>query len=173
MKAILVALLCCAPALAQAHYGHYGKYLLPDPVLTPGKVNTAVIADPSGDKYYDNGVEVNICAKDFSTKPFRHTTEKTKKTVCAEYGAQGCPNDKTMEVDHLIPLEIGGEDSILNLWIQPAPDFHEKDHEVEDKLKPMVCKKLMTLKQAQACIVNDWVVCEGTIKTLEEKHGRK
>lgn len=165
---LLAWLLVCPFAGAQtAHYGHDGKYLLPDKKLTPGAVNPEIIADPSGDKRLMDGVEVNICAKDFRTGPFRNTTESMKEEVCREYAAKDCPDPKKGEVDHLVPLELGGEDALDNLWWQDAPQYHFKDWQVEDKLKPLVCHGKMTLKQAQTCIRDNWVECARKIGTLK------
>lgn len=150
-----------------AHYGHEGKYLLPDKTVTPGAVNPEIIADRSRDKRLVDGVEVNICAKDFRTGPFRHTTQSMKEEVCREYAAKDCPDPSKGEVDHVIPLEIGGEDALQNLWWQRSPEYHFKDHALEDKLPKLICSGKMTLKQAQTCIRDNWVECVKRIGTLK------
>ncbi len=142
---------------------------LPDPACTPGAVDPEVVADPSGDHRVVDGVEMNICAKGFTTRPFRRTTEAMKHTVCAEYGAADCPDPKKGEVDHLVPLELGGRDALANLWWQPAPAYHVKDRQVEDKLKPLVCAGRLTLRQAQDCVRGDWVACAAKVKVMEAK----
>lgn len=156
------------PVIVQhCFYSHEKGNLLPDPGCTPGAINPEIVADPSGDHRLVNGVEVNICAKGFNTKPFRKTTESMKRKVCAEYGSKDCPDPKKGEIDHLVPLELGGEDAVTNLWWQPAPEYHVKDWQVEDKLKPLVCHRKMTLKQAQDCIRTDWVTCAKRIAALK------
>jgi hypothetical protein len=63
------------------------------------------------------------------------------------------------QVDHFIPLELGGDNTIENLWAEPAspkPGFHEKDH-VEDYLHKQVCSSAMTLDEAQKAITTDWL----------------
>jgi hypothetical protein len=166
----LVMLFFACGLFAQDHatYRHQGAHLLPDPVATPGAVNPDVVADPDGGRRLLDGVEMNICAKDFSTKPFRKTTEKMKRDVCDEYGAagKGCPDPKWGEIDHLVPLELGGMDVEANLWWQPAPDYHVKDHGVEDRLKPLVCRGKLTLVQAQDCVRKDWVVCAARVAVM-------
>jgi hypothetical protein len=69
------------------------------------------------------------------------------------------------EVDHLISLELGGSnDRDRNLWSQPYSGLYGariKDV-VEKVLNLHVCGKrqpVITLKQAQDCIVADWVAC--------------
>jgi len=69
-----------------------------------------------------------------------------------------------MELDHLLPLELGGADEIHNLWPELAhypdgsPGFHVKD-QLENELKRKVCEGEMELTKAQACIMADWIDC--------------
>jgi quercetin dioxygenase-like cupin family protein len=60
--------------------------------------------------------------------------------VYAEYGiAERSLGD--YEVDHLVPLELGGSNDVANLWPEaaaPPPGFHEKDL-VENSLHDRVC----------------------------------
>ena len=117
---------------------------LPNPKLTPG-VARQVTQD-------------ELCTT--STKLVRHTTSDTKKQVYAEYGlkpnrssnctgvAQSC-----YEVDHLIPLEMGGADEKNNLWPQlydGVNNAHDKD-KLENFLHKQICANKITMKQAQAC----------------------
>jgi 5-methylcytosine-specific restriction endonuclease McrA len=118
----------------------------PDPALSPGMYRTT------------NATE--ICASTFRTKLYRHTTQATKNQVYREYGVQ--PNKGRCkggcEVDHIIPLELGGLDDIRNLWPQPSqpkPGFHEKD-KLENYLRKQVCAGKMKLDGAQAWIRTDW-----------------
>ena len=62
------------------------------------------------------------------------------------------------EIDHLISLEIGGADTVKNLWPQPYyqhPGAHEKDI-LENWLHKQVCSGKMDLTEAQAKIRTDW-----------------
>lgn len=130
-----------------AHYQFHGKVYLPDDSVTPGVIRTS---DQSA-----------ICDKDFRTAPFRKTTQSMKDHVYTAYGVErnkgvcagGC------EVDHRVPLELGGLDDIRNLWPEPSrpvPGFHQKDI-LENYLKHSVCiDQTMTLKQAQAALMGDW-----------------
>lgn len=114
-----------------------------------------------------DGFEANICAKGFSTDPYKRTAEAMKRQVCNEYGAKDCPDPSKGEIDHLIPLQIGGEDAINNLWWQPEPDHHVKE-QVEEKLKPLVCSGRISLKFAQQCIQHNWVNCMWAVESLEK-----
>jgi len=75
-----------------------------------------------------------------------------------DLGLTGNPRD--YEEDHLISLELGGHPSDpKNLWPQAwNGDWgaHKKDV-IETKLKTLVCKGTITLKEAQDAISTDWV----------------
>jgi hypothetical protein len=147
------AALLCVSGQASAQQAKYERseanaaVYLPDDRVTPGAVRTSDASE--------------ICAKSFRTAPFRKTTAKMKKTAYALYGVKpnagickgGC------EVDHRLPLELGGDDVQANLWPQPSrpvPGFHQKDI-LENYLKHAVCiDKTLTLKQAQAQLLGDW-----------------
>ena len=141
MRFILIFLLATS-LQAQEHR------LLPDPILTPGRARTTTAEE--------------ICSKSFRTKKYRKTDKYVKKYVCMEYGVLDCPHQGKEELDHLIPLELGGEDSDLNLWVQMSPEFHWKD-KLENLLKKLVCMQPTIelqnadLKQAQGEISTDWV----------------
>lgn len=135
------------------------KGRLPDLTLTQGSAR----ADASVDQ---------ICSE--STINYRHTSLALKKQVCKEYGYKPgtCPADGKMEVDHLIPLELGGADVRENLWIQTAPDYHMKD-KLENELHRRVCAHDMTLTFARKCIHDNWVSCYHTVMPAEKPAAKK
>ena len=84
---------------------HYdpARAVLPDPKLTPGDTFPGATAD-------------DVCSPGWA-REHRQVTEGMRNKVYAEYGRSeglGC-----CEVDHLIPLELGGSNDIKNLWAQP------------------------------------------------------
>src|SRR6202047_21312 len=84
-----------------------------------------------------------------------------KREVYREYGITSHgPGD--YEVDHLISLELGGSNSIKNLWPQSYVtkpwNAHVKDA-LENRLHAMVCAGKMSLKDAQMQISGDWIAC--------------
>jgi hypothetical protein len=128
---------------------------LPDPKLTPGDTIPNVTAD-------------DVCTPGWAHE-HRHVTEGEKGQVYAEYhGSQQtcvCPGGGSetncCEVDHLIPLELGGSNDVKNLWPQPQdprPGWPEKDS-LENDLHERVCKGEMSLADAQKCIASNWVKC--------------
>ncbi|MDE2001853.1 MAG: HNH endonuclease [Patescibacteria group bacterium] len=118
---------------------------LPDHACTPG----AVFADATAAK---------ICTPGYS-KSVRSVTQKVHEQVFAEYGF-GYPQPYgSFEVDHLIPLELGGSNDVANLFPEaadPAPGFHEKDL-VENYLHEEVCAGRVELSVAQDRISHDWL----------------
>lgn len=63
------------------------------------------------------------------------------------------------EVDHLIPLELGGSNRISNLWPERLDgewNAHEKD-ELEGRLHRLVCAGKVDLETAQRAIATDWI----------------
>jgi hypothetical protein len=93
------------------------------------------------------------------TRARRYVGASVHKLAFAEYGYRFPQARGAFEVDHLIPLELGGDNTIANLWAEPAspkPGFHEKDH-VENYLHKQVCSGAMTLEEAQKAIATDWL----------------
>lgn len=74
--------------------------ILPDPKLTPGDT-------------FEVGA-FDICEAGYAKK-VRNVPQAEKEAVYREYGITLHP-PHAFEVDHLIPLELGGSNSIKNLW---------------------------------------------------------
>lgn len=117
---------------------------LPDPTCTPGNTFANVTADQVCTPGYSRGV--------------RNVPQSEKDQVYANYDiASHSPGQ--YEVDHFIPLELGGSNDISNLWPEPAapqPGFHQKDR-VENYLHGQVCSGAMTLSNAQSEISTNWL----------------
>ncbi len=117
--------------------------ILPDAKLTPGAVLTT-----------DEGT---ICQPGYS-RSVRHTSGALKHQVYVEYGIDR--NTGHYEIDHLIPLGIGGADSRENLWPE-SRDTQPWNAGVKDKLENYlhveVCAGHIAVKDAQKAIAADWV----------------
>jgi hypothetical protein len=113
--------------------------------------------------------ETQICAADYEStvKPMAGWQ---RSEALSRYGKR--VNDEAIEVDHLIPLSIGGTNDPDNLW--PIPDNKEygvaAKRELDSKLRQMVCDKTLPLKTAQDAVRKDWVKAydeyvKGTVST--------
>ena len=100
--------------------------------------------------------DAQVCAADFeaSAKPI---AKWQRDQALERYGKR--PEDFTGELDHLIPISLGGTNDPDNLW--PIPSNKEMGPEqkkaLDLKLHEMVCAKTITLKAARDAIKKDWV----------------
>ena len=117
---------------------------LPDRHCTPGARFSRVTAD-------------DVCTPGYSGR-VRNVSEKTKRLVYRRYGILRHHRGQ-YEVDHLIPLELGGSNAIKNLFPEaanPRPGFHQKDR-LENRLHSKVCAGTLTLREAQRQFVLNWL----------------
>ncbi len=118
---------------------------LPDHSLTPGEVFPGVTA-------------LQVCVSGYAGR-VRNVLLAQYGEVYASYGVPYPQPSGTYELDHLVPLELGGDNSNRNLWpepAQPAPGFHQKD-QLENYLHEAVCGGRLALADAQAGIASDWI----------------
>jgi hypothetical protein len=117
--------------------------ILPDPKLTPGAVLTT-----------DTG---RVCEKGYS-RTVRHTSGKLKARIYREYGID--KHAGHYEIDHLIPLSLGGADTAENLWPQ-SYDTEPWNAGVKDRLElklyELVCLDGFDIREAQQAIAEDWI----------------
>ena len=129
-------------------YRDHGQ--LPDPRCTPGSIDPAVTqAD----------IRSTICKKGWTAtvRPPEPQTERFKYDVA--YPAYGTPSAERTELDHLVPLELGGSNDATNLWPEYPPTPNPKD-KVEDALNAAVCEGRVSLTAAQDAIAADWLTAE-------------
>lgn len=116
---------------------------LPDPKLTPGDV-------------FPNATVARICVPGYSYS-VRHVPSDLKRRVYREYHRKYV-RGVCCEVDHLVPLALGGSNDIRNLWPEPWSEAPQKD-DLETALHWAVCDGRMPLAAAQKCISNNWYQC--------------
>jgi hypothetical protein len=99
-----------------------------------------------------------ICSPGFRTSTVRNVPTSEKHAVENEYGMVARPYGRTIEIDHIVSLELGGSNSIANLFPEPgtgAVSYHVKD-KLENRLHAMVCAGQITLAGARIGIARDW-----------------
>ena len=116
---------------------------IPDPRLTPGAIRPVAVAE--------------LCredGKDFDPE----VPASVQQAVFQEYGMA---RDRAGEyqVDYLVSPQLGGTDSLANLWPQPYRarvwNARAKDT-LEQRLRGMVCAGQIDLPEAQEAIRADW-----------------
>ena len=136
---------------------------LPDSLCTPGSV-------------FATAGTSTICVSGY-TKTVRSVSTKLRKQIYAAYNIAYPPPTGTYELDHLVPLAIGGDNSAANLFPEaatPKPGFREKDV-VEVYLQREVCAGNLDLVAAQKQVATDWVVVykaldSGTVSEIKQKY---
>ena len=142
------------PSLTQVHDpGHvtgtmHGRcYLrangkLPDPRCTPGSFDPAI-------------TRAKLCAPGYRTSSYRppssQTTRAKYQVVEPDYGQRNVSG----ELDHLVPLELGGSNDMTNFWVEAGKIPNPKD-KVENQLHAMVCAGKISLHNAQLDIAHNW-----------------
>src|SRR5579859_4781202 len=130
-------------------YRDHGQ--LPDPHCTPGSIDPAVT---------QAGLRSTICKSGWTktVRPPESQTERFKFDVA--YPAYRTPRSKRTELDHLVPLELGGSNDATNLWPELGkPSGNPKDS-VENALRRAVCDGRVSLARAQAAIASNWMTAQ-------------
>jgi hypothetical protein len=124
------------------HSGCRVRGPLPDPACTPGA-------------RYQLAIPRLFCVSGYTVR-VRNVSEATKNFVYTEYGITDHTR-ATYEMDHLIPLELGGSNRVANLYPEaasPTPGFHVKDR-LENKIHALACSG-GDWRSYQRRIASDW-----------------
>jgi hypothetical protein len=99
-----------------------------------------------------------VCRSGYATS-VRNVSQSEKNDVYAEYGITHHKMNE-YEIDHLISLELGGNNSVANLWPELNDHLHgylnSKD-KLENRLHTLVCSGALALHSAQTQISTNWV----------------
>jgi hypothetical protein len=144
------------PADGSCKIGRKNGFPIPDTHCTPGAINPTVTL-----AVLTNANFRTCCVRD------QVESETAKRVAYGWYGLQAPSNNvgqsMTCELDHLVPLELGGGDSMDNIWPQCGPGgvtlnqryFKQKDL-VEMYLAGQVKAGAMDLSKAQHAIAQDY-----------------
>jgi hypothetical protein len=126
---------------------------LPDRSCTPGSIDPAVT---------QRDIRSTICRAGWTARvrPPESQTERAKYHVA--YPAYHIPLSVQSELDHLVPLELGGSNDITNLWPEVGRIPNPKDS-VENALNHAVCNGRVSLAAAQNAIASDWLTAEARL----------
>ena len=122
-------------------------YQLPDRRCTPGSIDPAVT---------QANIHQTICASGYTAKVRPSSGETNAFKFNEAYPAYGLAHSVQSELDHFIPLELGGSNSAQNLWPEIPPSDNPKDA-VENAAHKAVCDGAMTLTAAQNAMAANWV----------------
>ena len=84
--------------------------------------------------------------------------QSEKFSVEREYGMPAAYYGYSIEIDHIIPLELGGSNAIGNLYPEPgrgAANYHLKDA-AENRAKEWVCDGRLSLAAARRGFATNW-----------------
>jgi hypothetical protein len=129
---------------------------IPDPNCTPGAVNPTVTV-----AVLRNPAFRTACIRQQVTT--EHEKAQTYNWYSIRHPANNSGGNQSCELDHLVSLELGGADTLDNIWPQCGPPgvplaeryFKQKDA-VENYLAWRVRRGEMDLAQAQRGIATDW-----------------
>ncbi len=137
------------PPAGTCHASTFNGQPLPDPHCTPGATNPAVTQDT---------IASTICRAGW-TATVRPPVAVTNAIKAASALAYGIAPGIRGELDHEIPLEVGGDpgsaDDVANLWFETGPIPNPKD-QIENTLNRATCGGLISLVRAQTAITHRW-----------------
>jgi hypothetical protein len=120
--------------------------LLPDRSCTPGAIDPAVTQANIGSTICRPGYTKSVRPPESQTEAFKWQVAEPAYAQHQVYG----------ELDHLVPLELGGDNDAANLWVEAGPIPNAKDA-VEYALNRAVCRGRITLRAAQQEIAQNWI----------------
>lgn len=129
---------------------------LPDPACTPGSIAVGSDQAPM------------ICRSGW-TETVRPSSAVTERVKTAAMRAYRIPESQRarVELDHLVPLVLGGSNDVTNLWPQlsdlPGVGFLNSKDAVESALGRAVCAGKVDLATAQRAIALDWTTARAVI----------
>lgn len=129
---------------------------VPDARCTPGSINPTITT-----AILTGGHFKTSCERDQASSAHQKATTYSEYNI--SHPSNNTGSTQTCELDHLVSLELGGADTLDNIWPQCGPKntllakrFFKKKDRVENYLAAQVRAGNMTLEEAQDGIVADW-----------------
>lgn len=144
------------PAAGSCHPSTVNGYPVPDPQCTPGGINSTVTLSVMQDPGWRTR-----CIRDCEES-------QARKHVAYNWYAMENPqhnsgSNQICELDHVVPLELGGADGMGNIWPQCGPDdtaLEERYFKIKDRVENYLADEVksgrMPLDAAQRGIASDW-----------------
>lgn len=108
--------------------------------------------------YYARLTGSVICAAGFRTGSIRDVSQTEKFAVEREYGMAAAYYGRSIEIDHIVPLELGGSNAIANLFPEPGSGragYRAKDA-LENRARALVCEGRLSLAAARRGLATNW-----------------
>ena len=145
-------LVCAVVFMAIHSLAGAQSHALPDRALTPGAIDPAVT---------QNNIQSTVCVRGYTDKvrPDKKYTNRLKHEQIQQY-RYADRDVRNYELDHLIPLNIGGNPSDpKNLWPQSRQGewSAEQKNDLEFVVYKMVCHGEISLHEAQQRMAKDWI----------------
>jgi hypothetical protein len=115
----------------------------PDPVVTPGEAQNISLAEVK--KIGSKGAQLT------------NIQPSVKQAVFLAYGLN--LDEKNYELDHVIPILLGGSNSAKNLWPHSRKGSFwtvDKKLRLEKRLYRLVCAGRLSLASARQLVASDW-----------------
>ncbi|HEX4080080.1 MAG TPA: hypothetical protein VHX61_14540 [Rhizomicrobium sp.] len=135
-----------------------GARIVPDRRFTPGAINPDVT---------QANIDSTICVPGFTKSirpPARYTSRLKREQLDGPARGYDDREMRDYEEDHDVPLEVGGNPTDpRNQWPGPLHgpwNAHTKD-KLENLMHALVCSHQITLAEAQAAFLGDWIAAHG------------
>jgi hypothetical protein len=133
-------------------------------LLAPRSRTSRCVPGPEPDRrcspgaYFSGLTKTVLCSSSFHTSSVRNVSDATRHAVELEYGMEPRAYGSTLEIDHIVSLELGGSNDPANLYPERAnahPGYHVKD-KLENAAHAWVCEGKIDLRTAQRKIAGNW-----------------
>lgn len=131
-------------------------YPVPDPQCTPGGINPTVTLGVMREPAWRTR-----CIRDCEeSQAKKHAAYRWYQIPSPQHNSG---SKQVCELDHLVPLELGGADGMGNIWPECGPDgaaLAGRDFKIKDRVENYLTDKVkagrMPLDAAQRGIAEDW-----------------